>query len=470
MKHLQHTFQDSFEKQGLWWLPDEPDNEIGGQLVYHPADGIHLELAGSFRDQPTNEMFEANIILGVTSDGIECTLFENWANDNLAVPGYFRQNFRSQCLFLGHHFHAGEDLRFHAYAVNFEYLEEWIDRSPYSLDSTVKENRQLEYNLTWSTRVILDSLLETAGGRIQLNTSLDLTENAANALRIQSDAFVKWEPSEPEDFDQCRRRAYELQHLLTLLIGESTFPRRAHGFVKRELRSGIMDWPVAVLYRLPNTLSPSKMYHHEMLVPFPAIAERFAVLADRWLANAEKLRPVYDLFFSSLSKPDMYLENRFLNLVHALESYHRVMVGGQYLPSEDYKEYYSALMEHIASAPSKGLRQALSDRLRYGNEFSLRRRLKDIFRELGDELSVLVTEEYKGFVDSIVNARNDLVHHGTTEVMVREDMLYACQRLRVLLTVLLLQTLGLESLRIKEAVANSRGIQPWDEKKVESGG
>lgn len=467
MNHLQYTFQDSFEKYGLWWLPNEPNNQIGGRLTYHPTDGIRLELTGSFRDTPGNERFETDIIQGVTSDGIECTLCENGAiKEGFSVPGFFYQSFRSRYLFLGHYFDAVADLRFEAYEVNYRYLEEWIDESPYRFDWSHNDQQQHECRVIWPVGVLVDAPLPIAGGKLSVVTDYHQDEVTASSLRIRSDAYLKWELPCIEHFEQHMRIAFNLQHLVTLLIGQSTYPQRVHGYVKREGGNGAKDWLVAVFYGLPSTapLFP-KLYQHEMLLPFSLVSEHISTLVDKWLVNAEKLSSVYDLFFSSLSKSDMYLENRFLNLMHSLESYHRAMAGGQYVSSEEYRAYYRGLHDYIkASIREENLRTALGDKLKYGNEYSLRRRLKEIMRNLGDDLGPLVAVQHNDFIDTVVRVRNDLVHQGKTTLMNDQEMFYASQRLRLLLTIVLLQTLGLDNAVIGEAIRRNRRLQPWDGK------
>lgn len=468
MKHLQYTLQDNFEKHGLWWLPDEPDNEIGGILRFEPGKLPILELVGTFRSGwPNNERFKTEIIQGVTSDGIECTLCNNRANENFSAPGFLRQVFYSQYILLGHHFDAFDEIQFNSYAVNYEYIEDWLFQRPYTFDVEHAKGK-FEYNIHWPARTLFNEKLPKNGGTISLTTDLKTLGNSATELRVQSEAYLKLEPDSPQHFEQFRKLFFDIQHFFTLLFGVSTFPRRISGFIKKEGNKTTLDWPVTVYYNLPITPLSITLYRHEMLLPYDTIGEQLPMFLDSWLSNADKLRPVYDLFFSSLAKSDMFIENRFLNLVHALESFHRLMVGGQYVPSEEYDKYKANLAQFISEiipSSSNDLRNALRSKLEWGNEFSLRSRIKSMLRELSDELRASVTEQSIGdFVEKIVKTRNELVHQGKTQIMGDEEMYYVCQRLRILLTILLLQTLGLENVSIKKTIGRNRRIQPWDNK------
>src|SRR5690606_4537915 len=39
------------EWAGLWWLPDDPDEQVPGVLRYEPEDGLVLSLIGAFEDR-----------------------------------------------------------------------------------------------------------------------------------------------------------------------------------------------------------------------------------------------------------------------------------------------------------------------------------------------------------------------------------------------------------------------------------
>ena len=39
--------QNDFEYSGIWFLPEDENNEVSGKLIYSAKDGITLELIGS---------------------------------------------------------------------------------------------------------------------------------------------------------------------------------------------------------------------------------------------------------------------------------------------------------------------------------------------------------------------------------------------------------------------------------------
>ncbi len=74
-----------------------------------------------------------------------------------------------------------------------------------------------------------------------------------------------------------------------------------------------------------------------MLFSLYDIESQFSLIMQRWFNSFEELDSVFNLFFSIKYKPDMYLENQFINLAQAAESYHRRRINNQALPNEEYQ-------------------------------------------------------------------------------------------------------------------------------------
>jgi hypothetical protein len=79
---------------------------------------------------------------------------------------------------------------------------------------------------------------------------------------------------------------------------------------------------------------------------------------------------------TSLGKSIVPLQAKFLNMVQALEAYHRRKEDMTQLDLPE-KEH-SMRVESIIGTVSPQYKEWLNDKLNYSNEISLRRRLKDI--------------------------------------------------------------------------------------------
>ena len=62
---------------------------------------------------------------------------------------------------------------------------------------------------------------------------------------------------------------------------------------------------------------------HDMLFFLHDSPNGFGPAVERWPARAKALDPVYQLYLETVYNPQILQEQRFLNLAHALEVYHR---------------------------------------------------------------------------------------------------------------------------------------------------
>ena len=70
-----YNMTEKFTHKGQWFLPEEPQNRIHGTLIYDPGEGSTLELFGNFNNDLYSGMASISLILGLTSDSKEVTLY-----------------------------------------------------------------------------------------------------------------------------------------------------------------------------------------------------------------------------------------------------------------------------------------------------------------------------------------------------------------------------------------------------------
>ena len=130
----------------------------------------------------------------------------------------------------------------------------------------------------------------------------------------------------------------------------------------------------------------------------------------RYFEKRQLLEPVCELYFSTIYKPDMYLEQRFLALAHAIEAYHRAFVGGKYQPTEDYRTgLQQILWNAIPQTVDADFRSSLRNKLKYLHEFSLRKRVQDICTQFSSVLLPYLGAATQ-FAGAVADQRNLLTH------------------------------------------------------------
>jgi len=459
---------EEFEYKGKWWLPEKPEKEITGILKFHPTEGAELELLDSFetskrRAMISNPYTEQAVILGITSNGKIITLYRCYRYKiQPSMAGPQMSSFKADFVFEGHHFERAEDIMFDSISVNYSHLEDWAEipwfhpkRESNSESHLTK--LKVDYSFPQKVEVKLDSV--TISFDYYLNSNCSRTE-----LNLKQVMFLKIEPREQTHFanyldDIC----YHIQNFLSLAMSQAIYPLAMKGRTKARGRISadgrLIYNPISIFRANDSFLNLSgKIRRPKMLFSFKEISHDFEACLNNWFTKSEILKPVYDLYFGTLYNPSIYLEHEFLSLSQAIESYHRRVYGGQYLSNDDYEEIRKILTEAIPRGTHRDFRESLKQRLKYHNEFSLRKRLKDVLNKCGD-LAGLLVHDHKKFIDDVVNTRNFLTHYDKklkAKAKSGTELLKLIQKMKFVIELCLLMELGISSEKIKAIVSRNQ--------------
>jgi hypothetical protein len=208
--------------------------------------------------------------------------------------------------------------------------------------------------------------------------------------------------------------------------------------------------------RASNPLTPIEMpFCLKDLQPQPS-----AFLA-KFFEKHDRLEAVYELYFSTLYHRNMYLPQRLLSLAHAIEGYHRAMIGGKYIGDEQYK---NGLQQIFANAIPQDIapdfRSSLKNKLKYLHEFSLRKRIQDLCSRFND-----IVQPYVGmpgeFAEALANQRNWLTHPDSADpdrprAIDHRKLWVQCEQLSLLLEVCFMHEIGLDLQTIQKLLPRNR--------------
>jgi len=226
----------------------------------------------------------------------------------------------------------------------------------------------------------------------------------------------------------------------------------------------IYNTPVEIYYRLPNIpKAPKTLLSFEMLFTFEDISEKFENVLKNWFEKAEMLKPVYDLYFGTLYNPRMYLQHEFLSMIRAVEAYHRLKFEGKYLSDEDYEpiqERFKDIINKLSVEAS--FKEALKSKLKYGNEYSLRKRLKDLFVAYQEITQNFIKDE-DNFINRVIDTRNYLTHYDKKlrSIADGKDLYCITQKLKIILQTCLLYELGFDRKEIKSIFLRNRRYRDY---------
>ena len=427
---------EEFECRGVWWLPEDPNRKASGILKFSPDEGIRLELTYPLETDNHLSLWAPELIFGETENG-KATLYHcletkrKIISNNVATSEVV-----SEIAVLGSHVDLKKDV-FSSMRVESPELDLWASLGWVALPDRRAKNKywircyipdELHASLNDGTRVAL-------GAKVIQSQTLQPPE-----VRLRQKTYVKVTPSSPCPFERCLDLLQTMLDLVSPGLSHPATPSEIVGDLKSQEKE------VKILYQLSRKQcsNQASLNPLQTLFTYADISDRFGNFIRGWFGMKDRLRPVLNLYFATLYAQGMYVESYFLNVIQALEAYHRLAIGGQDLPEDEHQKRVN---EIVNSTPPQH-QGWLKNQLKYSNEKSLRSRLREICRMFQPVTEKLIgskrNEDVESFIDKVVNTRNYLTHYdpALAEKAVRgRQLFYLTQRLKVLLECCLLREL-----------------------------
>jgi hypothetical protein len=215
------------------------------------------------------------------------------------------------------------------------------------------------------------------------------------------------------------------------------------------------DW-LGGTWREPPEVRPHPLAWRNSLLSFEDVADRFDEVVPAWFSLYQAAQySMYDLFLKYV-QPPFYLEDSFSRIVRGLETWHRLIEGGQIMDEEEF----DALLKRLREAAGSGThRQFVQMRLKYGNELTLKQRLDALIDQGGEPMSAVV-ESLDRFTRRVTDVRNSMTHFGEVGESLTFEQLWAAQTiLELVIRSVMLRKLGYDGELISTAIKRT---QLWE--------
>lgn len=461
---------DKFEYEGLWWLPDNQGGEIAGNLLFDPDDGATLKLIGSFKSiQDLNTSPKYEVIFGISTNGKYITLYNCMEiRCSLNLPGLLVSQYYVDTIIMGGHFLKPADIQFKKVSVMYQYLNEWVNISAFEMQR-FKEPPGVK---------IICTLPRPISTRIndKLIVSFDFEASASTRSVVQKEVYmeqrtvVNFESSEGLRYQEFFETLKSIQNVLSFAVKRYVYPLRIVGSTKTNNTvdsNSTENSNVELFYKIRNIQRVDKpILPNEMLFTFKDVSGRLEEFLGNWFKKRELLDEAFSTYFDTLYNPHMYQKQKFLALTQTIESYHQRVCDGKYVSDEEYEKVYDKLVENIpneikGSEDGRNLAERLKEYLRYGNELSLRRRLKDILNTHKAVFTGLIEDEAE-FINDVINTRNYFTHYNEKlreEAASGADLFYLTEKLKILVETCLLSELGFRNEEISSFFHKNRNYR-----------
>ncbi|MEU0109665.1 HEPN domain-containing protein [Streptomyces sp. NPDC006251] len=395
---------ESFESDGLFWLPEADGDQVAGRISFSATDGVKLNLIGGLSDTSSfanlNNAIRFPIIHGVAGKRYLTLQGCTRSSYRMEFPGTLREEYRADWLFAGHALLNSEGEKFTEVTVHFNNLWNWTNTSIVSHSYTFDTETQQLSTATLTLTPHETEECEIEGGKIALLSTWKIPGNRQN-IGFEQDFSLRLTYENPVDFSFIRTDIATLQDLISATSDSACLPTDISLWITDESDDGGKERLNAYGQQSAQpTAKKSKSV--DFLLNLADIGGLPAVA--RWLNFLRNRRIVLGLALSSRYR-GMYVENKFFNAVSAAETLHRMEFPNSVMPKGEYKNFRDLLVSYVPEEHQKWLKEQLA----FSNEPRLRGRIKELAQFC--DLPLVLDCDVDQWAKMVTNTRNRMVHH-----------------------------------------------------------
>jgi len=456
-----HSLTDAFDQQGEWWLPEAPSRRLSGRITVRADKYAELNLLDSF--QPIEgvvqiaDHIEYPIVLGTTANGEAVTLLNcqqmgrgfRFGSGGLRTP----ERLLSSWVLIGAHAGPGapcSSVRFRVPGLSSWLGEKLIDEGWTEPGGALREGsrrREITYRVRWAGGIDVRS--DAMPGLIKIETEVGRQQDTYTALAVHVSGWVLIESNEPQPLTWFIERFHCLSALFAILAGTPMSPdcicARADG----------SNEGISVLVAFQDTKLCEYRRPDQFFLSYPLLGTDFGHLLDRWFEVYSRAGLPCQLALSAVHSDGPWNHVRFVSILQALEGLHRGWFHGAYLPESEYDAVKKVLAAAIPASLQKSHRESLAARIKYGNQYSLRKRLNELANLLSDDIRRILFGGQGGVPGQWVDTRNYYTHWDETDrpqALDAEGMFHATVRMREVFRTVLLTLLEVPAMILAEAL------------------
>jgi hypothetical protein len=451
---LKPTLNDAFSVHGTWWLPGSTES-VPGTFTFEPGGMADLEVSGCFPSLPSPELFEyashstlVPLILGRFDDGRPCSVLK-------AIPVMMGTtdsdpvHFAPQSMLLGCHL-ASNNPQFRTVYVECTHLAEWVKRLPEQRIDGIA----VRVDYTTKAEDVISADVGRPEGHLSIRSYLSPSYSPTE-FRIRSRAVWAFSAAKSIDLQAALLVSRHCQNFLTLALGIPSDVTSIVLVPLSETADGESQLGAQLITSLTRSSGADKPHRLDPLLRFDQLGSDGATILQKWFDIQDSVSEVVDLMFAS-RYVSSYTTTEFLNVTQALESLHRRTFPGHYYPTDEYQGIQQSLLDGMPTGFKSEFQNKLRGLYEYANEYSLRRRLKELCASLASNTRGWIATDVDAFVQKVVKTRNYLIHLDPKSIegsFIKGpddsgDLWQANQILNGLATVLILRQIGIPEKKI----------------------
>lgn len=464
---------ESFEFPGVWWIPADPHKtKFYGPLAFDPKNGGKLSLTYD-KSHEHHEAIGSFARLCIPlvhgrMDGRKVTLIQcnntrpGWQSRNKSGGGFTQTStVWTDTVILGAHFNSLREIQFNSIVVSYTHMESWLGYRRWTRNDKGEPILQPFHQILVPIKTDVNILFRGVNYEEVGNPQSPYPR--VLVAQIISDGKLPLYGRRDDDEAFFPYIDRYLRDFMNLVTGEPNYPfniATVSPFNDKQL--------VRFYYRLSGYDQDA---HRQVEVSFTVahqdIESRFPLLLKTWIEKSKSLRSACDLYFKRYYLSNIDVQTQFLFLVQAVEAYHRGLHKDVYIEPVDYEplreildlvisfqvrvDFVQSWSDRVYDADTvESLMRKLNSTIEHGNEYSLRKRLNVIRRDvlMGNEAILKkILDDPSEFVHRVTETRHYLTHRlpePNEYVLKRSEYPDFVRKLRKLIRLCFLVEMGLQ--------------------------
>ena len=435
------------ESNGCFWLPDDPERQLSGTLKVSDSGSVLLEVMGHFGELDFNKTPKLDRVLGYIEVGGDVTL-ENCTCLNLKTGGISKSIFQVSLALIGACYEK-DDITFSKVSFSVEGFNQWMGGSGISGTRNYEDKSILiKYEPLPKVEFTLHNNV-----KFTFDYSSDFQQNL-NEVRLTERPCILLESDDSKPYEFFLSLIFQITNFFCFAIDRTITLELVTGFSSKfqiDLGDESFDKPIRLYYKSrPFSEENLEIHSHNMLFRYDHFRDNIGVVLTKWLANYERFKPVFNLYFAS-KFGENYLEAKFLFLAQGIETLHRYENKNEtYIDESKYGELKECLM---IACPEEH-KDWLKGKLEHGNELSLRKRIKQMITPF----NTFFGNNQKRLIQKIIDTRNYLTHYSERLEQSKVDkgeLWKVCMKLEHLFQLHLLRLIGMTDGQIEDLISKN---------------
>jgi len=347
--------KEAIQKPGYFWRPTAPEKRVPGTLFISYGGSIRLELFGSFDDFITEITTGIGIenepvnIIGFVED-LQFVKLEKcyYKNKSIKIGNISKFELIVNRAMTGFLEAPGGDCLFNSCKFSIEGIDEWVGLSGITVVSNIeKKSSIVHYNPMEDIDIVT---IENMRISITFSWKIPFFPTIKNAS-VSQKTYFNLASDKQQPLEEFIHVAAKITNLLCFAINKTvsidSFQAKSDLFKMRIKDDVFVSVPISIYYKsIPYSATIAEINDLTMLFRYKNIEPNLSKAFQNWINAYDTYSPVFYLYFYAISDRQNSLEGHFLDLAHAIETYHRRLSTEKLMNDSEFSELCRIVIEN----------------------------------------------------------------------------------------------------------------------------